>query len=280
MATAEDVRDLLAETSMPADLVDELLAGASATWLMGESADVLAADLALCHPALAEGEVRAAVSEAALSEAALHEAAASEGAKGSRARLTVVAPDRPGVLASIADALSAHLVTVSSVRGTAWSDPPLALLSLMVQAGPGPVPWDAIGEELRAALRGGRDRPMQFRPTAPVQVTASPQDAGRSLVTVDAPDQLELLWAAARWFEDGGGNIEAASIDSTGARFHGTFLVAGPPLDAADLAAALGGAPVQRPPGRAARVLARTGMAAGGLGAAVAWRHRRNSRRK
>ena len=60
MATASDVRDLLASTTLPMELIDDLLAGASATWLMGEPAEVLAADLALCHPPLGPEEVRAA----------------------------------------------------------------------------------------------------------------------------------------------------------------------------------------------------------------------------
>jgi hypothetical protein len=268
MATAADVRELLTETSLPAGLVDALLAGAPATWLMGEPADVLASDLALCHPPLAEGEVRAV---------------ASETEEEGKARLTVVAPDRPGLLATVADALAAHGLWVTSVRGTAWADPRLALLSLFVKADPvaaGEVPWDAVGDELRGALRGGRDRPMQFRPTPPVEVTASPQEAGRSLVTLDAPEQLELLWAAARWFEDRGANIEAASIDSAKEVFHGTFLVAGPALDPAGLAADLSGTRAQRRPGRVARRIARTGVAAGGLGAAIAWRGLRSSRRK
>jgi hypothetical protein len=267
MATAADVRDLLTETSLPAGLVDTLLAGASATWLMGEPADVLASDLALCHPPLAEGEVRAVVHETG---------------EEAKVRLAVAAPDRPGLLAGVAGAVAAHGLTVTSVRGTAWAEPRLALLSVFVQADPeaGEVPWDAVGEELRGALKGGRVRTMHFRPAPPVEVTASPQEAGRWVVTIDAPEQLELLWAAARWFEEGGANIEAASIDSARGRFHGTFLVAGPALNPAGLAASLSGMPAQPRPGRVARLVARAGVAAGGVGAAIAWRGLRSSRRK
>src|SRR5258708_39770452 len=64
MATAADVRDLLRGTSLPSGLIDLLVEGAAATWLMGESAEGLAADLALGHPPPAEGEVRAVVNEA------------------------------------------------------------------------------------------------------------------------------------------------------------------------------------------------------------------------
>src|SRR3954469_14387718 len=46
MATTNEVRELLTTTSLPADLVDDLLCDASAAWLLGESATTLAADLA------------------------------------------------------------------------------------------------------------------------------------------------------------------------------------------------------------------------------------------
>jgi hypothetical protein len=268
MATAADVRDLLRGTSLPSGLVDLLVEGAAATWLMGESAEVLAGDLALCHPSLAEGEVRAVVNEA--------------GGDG-RTRLTVVAADRPGLLAGVAAALAAHRLEVCSVRGTAWPAPAMALLNLSVRSDPagGPVPWDAVGEQLRGALRGGA-RPLRFQPTPPVQVTVSPQDAGRFLVAVDAPEQLELLWATARWFEESGVNIEAASIDATSGRFRATFLAAGPGIDAADLATALSGRAARSRPGRGggrgARRLAQTGVVAGGFGAVMAWRGRRAAR--
>ncbi len=264
MATAADVRDLLRETSLPEGLADALVEGAAATWLMGEPAEVLAADLALCHPPLAGNEVRAVV----------------KGASEGRARLTVVAGDRPGLLATVAGALATHGLAVCSVRGTAWTEPALALLSVFVYSDSSalPVPWDAVGTHLRSALEGADAPPLQFRPRPPVEVSVSPQEAGRFLVTVDAPAQLESLWATATWFEIAGANIEAAAIDAVGQRFRATFLAAGSALDAAALTKALSGRAAQPQPGRVARVIARTGVAAGGLGAAIAWRVRRSAR--
>src|SRR5258708_24102196 len=104
MATAADVRDLLRGTSLPSGLIDLLVEGAAATWLMGESAEVLAADLALCHPPLAEGEVRAVVNEA--------------GGEG-RTRPTVVAAHRLGPLALVAAAPAPPPLQARSFPGTA-----------------------------------------------------------------------------------------------------------------------------------------------------------------
>jgi UTP:GlnB (protein PII) uridylyltransferase len=193
-----------------------------------------------------------------------------------------VAGDRPGLLAAVAQALAAHSLSICAVRATAWAEPQLALLSVSVRAEEAAeaVPWDTVGEALRGAMQGTGSGTLQFRPVPPVHVTASPQEAGRSLVTVDAPEQLELLWAAARWFEEAGANIEAASIDSARGRFRGTFLVAGAALDATGLAGVLAGTPARPSPGRVARLVARLGVAVGGLGAAVVWRVVRAARRR
>src|ERR1700730_15063922 len=91
IATTAAVRALLAPTSLPDQLVDDLLAEASAIWLMGETAEVLAGDLVLCYPALAPEEVRAT--------------ALPTGSPNAW-RLTVAAHDRPGLLAGLAGALA------------------------------------------------------------------------------------------------------------------------------------------------------------------------------
>src|SRR5581483_193117 len=103
MATTAEVRDLLATTSLPGALVDELLEQASAAWLVGEPAEALAADLALCHPPLADAEVRAVVHPTA--------------APGTW-RVCIVAEDRPGLLARAAGVLAAGGLTVLSASGS------------------------------------------------------------------------------------------------------------------------------------------------------------------
>src|SRR5262249_30056178 len=57
------LRTLLDETTMPATVAAALLDGVSPLWVMSEPPELLAADLALCHPAVVPGEVRAAARE-------------------------------------------------------------------------------------------------------------------------------------------------------------------------------------------------------------------------
>jgi hypothetical protein len=71
-------------------------------------------------------------------------------------------------------------------------------------------------------------------------VEAQPQGLGRSVVTVQAPDGVGLLHAAAAWFEANGCNVEACRAGSAGSQARGVFIVVGP-VDTAALARALGG---------------------------------------
>src|SRR2546423_5071463 len=103
MATTAEIRELLATTSLPGDLVDDLLDQASAAWLLGDPAEALAADLALCHPPLADEEVRAVVRPTSVP---------------ATWRVTVVAADRPGLLAGTAGAMAAHGLPITSAAGT------------------------------------------------------------------------------------------------------------------------------------------------------------------
>src|SRR5439155_21187572 len=135
------VRDMPEPTSLPAELVDQLLEGAPATWLLGEPADVLATDLALCHPALAPQEIRATVSPTTLPAAW---------------RLTVVTHDRVGLLAATAGALAFHGLSLTSASAASWPDLGLALQCVTAVDPDGrerlPADWDDIGKSLRAAL--------------------------------------------------------------------------------------------------------------------------------
>src|SRR3954468_12777309 len=232
MATTAEVRDLLSTTSLPGDLVDGLLAEASPTWLLGESAPTLAADLVLCHPPLGPEEVRAVVQPTT--------------APGTW-RLCVVAHDRPGLLAGIAGAVAIHGLTITSVSAALWNDRGLALMAVTANHPDGfeleAAEWDAIGTQLRSAL--GRREPLavDFRPAPPVRIDATPQGQGRVLLTVEAPDRVGLLWAVASWLQNHGANIEALSTSETGdGLVRDSFLVVGE-IDTTALAARLGGGP-------------------------------------
>ncbi len=233
MATTSAVRTLLAPTTLPAELVDELLAEASSVWLMGEPAEMLACDLVLCHPPLAPQEVRAV---------------ANPTGDPSVWRLTVAAHDRPGLLAALGSALADEQLSIADASATVLPGPGIALQRVtavhargrvMDQAG-----WDAVGRRLQAVL--GRREPVSFSftPMAPVTVESQPQDSGRVLITVEAPDRVGLLGAVARWFESQGANVEAYHATSEAGRARDTFLVVGT-CDCAGLAAAIGGVPVE-----------------------------------
>ncbi len=230
MATTAEVRELLAGTSLPADLVDSLLDGASPLWLLGQSPDQVAGDLALCHPALRPGEVRAI-------------AHPLEG--GVSHKVSVVAPDRPGLMAGTAGALAAHGLTIVAAAASSWPEVGVAVQRVVTrpaEAGT-EVGWDAVGADLQAALAGSTKLSVRFTPCPPVAVSATAQGTDRAVVSVRAPDRVGLLWAIASWFEEHGCNIEVANIDVEGATAVDTFVVNGP-LDAAALATHLSGRPV------------------------------------
>jgi len=233
MATTAAVRALLVPTSLPDQLVDDLLAEASAIWLMGESAEVLASDLVLCHPPLAPEEVRAV---------------AMPTDNPSTWRLTVAGHDRPGLLAGLAGALADSQLSIVDATATVLPGAGVALQRVTAVHSRGRLmeraDWDAVGIRLQAVL--GRREPVRasFVPTPPVTVDSQPQDSGRVLVTIQAPDRVGLLWAVAAWFEGHGANVEAYHAASEGGVATDTFVVVGA-CDGAALAAAIGGVPVE-----------------------------------
>ena len=85
VASVEEVCGVLAFSRVPRELSDELLDDAPELWLRGESPDVIAGDVALCHPPLSSGEVRVWCAPALIAGAL---------------RVSVLAYDRPGLLAA------------------------------------------------------------------------------------------------------------------------------------------------------------------------------------
>jgi predicted amino acid-binding ACT domain protein len=259
MATTSQVRQLLAPTSLPAGLIDELLAQASAVWMMGEPAEVLAGDLVLCHPALALCEVRAV---------------AKPTGRPSAWRLTVATQDRPGLLAELAGALAEQRLSITDASATVLPARGIALQRVTATHADGKVlrqaDWDRVGVGLQAVL--GHQEPVkpEFTPTPPVIVDAQPQDSGRMLVTVEAPDRVGLLWAVASWFAQRGCNVETCRATSAGGLARDTFVVVGD-VDPTGLASALGGLPAHAStlPVDAVRVGVRLGMAAAATGVAL-----------
>jgi pimeloyl-ACP methyl ester carboxylesterase/predicted amino acid-binding ACT domain protein len=218
-ANMAELRELLQRTTIPGDVTSQLLAAASPLWMISERPSVLAADLALCHPPLADAEVRAVARP--MDDAAF--------------RLTVVAHDRPGLLADTAAALAAEGLTVQSASVATWTDADVALHSLTVMPTTRSEPdWDALGARLRSATSYGSTA-SRFRPTGRATVTVAAGGPGRSVVKVTAPDRVGLLEAISRWFADHGVSIFAAEITTLDGTATDRFVVEGE-LDPAALA--------------------------------------------
>jgi predicted amino acid-binding ACT domain protein len=270
MATTTQVRQLLGSTTLPPALVDELLAQASAVWMMGEPAEVLAGDLVLCHPRLAPAEVRAV---------------AKPTGQPSAWRLTVAAHDRPGLLADLAGSLAEQRLSITDASATVVATQGVALQRVTATHADGKTlqqaDWDLVGLGLQAVL--GRQERIEptFIPTPPVTVEAQPQDVGRVLVTVEAPDGVGLLWALASWFAAHGCNVEAYQATSAAGLARDTFVVVGE-VDPTGLASAIGGVPA-RPSSISRDALSlgiRFGVAAMAAGVAVGARLAHSLRRR
>jgi predicted amino acid-binding ACT domain protein len=261
VATAGEIRELLTHTSLPADVVDQLLNDVSAVWLLGEPAEVVAADLALCHPPLGPDEVRAVARPTDVAGVD---------------RLTVVAHDRPGLLVRLAGALTEQGISITGASASAWPALGVAIQRLSVT---GASEWEGVGQRLRDILGRGQPVSPSFTPAAPVEVDTQPQGLGLVLVTVRAPDRPGLLWAVASWFQAVGADVQAYVAGAEGDTAVDSFLVRGR-VDAKGLAAALGGVPAHPLdlPSAAARMATRAAVAAAGLAAGLAVRALRAGR--
>lgn len=232
VASPAALRRILEGTSLPVELVDEILGDVGTPWLMIAPDEVVAGEAVLCHPPLAPGEVRAV---------------AKPTDQPGTFRLTVVAEDRAGLLAGTAGALASEGLSIVDAAVTVLPQSRLALQRVAVLApSPGPFDdceWDRVGQRLRAVLGEHRSVPVAWVPEPPVVVETQPQQLGRVLVTVRAPDRIGLLHAAAAWFADHGCNVEACHASSHAGQATDVFVIAGH-VDPPALAAALGGAPV------------------------------------
>src|SRR5688572_21754405 len=134
----EAVRRLLAATSIPEAVVDGWLDRAPDVWLTSAPPAVLAGDLSLCHPELGPTETRAVARPL---ESGNH-------------RLTVVARDRPGLLAATAGTLASAGFSITTASAATWDE--LALHAFTVV---GEADWDELGSGLRAVAAGASPRP-------------------------------------------------------------------------------------------------------------------------
>jgi len=143
-------------------------------------------------------------------------------------RLTVVARDRPGLLADTAAILASVGASVVFASAMTWPGDQTALHSLTVRcdAGLDQQQWALIGDRLRAAATGGPTQ-TAFVPSGRADVQVTGEGDGRSVVRVTAPDRIGLLSAVCRWFADHDVSVEAASISTVDGVAKDVFLVDG-----------------------------------------------------
>jgi len=218
VATVDEVRGVLAFSRVPRELSDELLDDAPELWLRGESPDVIAGDVALCHPPLATKELRVWCAPALIAGAL---------------RVSVLAYDRPGLLAATTGALAHAGLSVIQAAAMTWPSRHWALQRALVADAKArstrPVERDLLCAQLRAAVRDGPMGDARFAPTGPVQVEATPAPGGRHVLRVLAPDRPGLLWAISAWLERSNCNVLVARATPAGLQADDSFLVDGQP---------------------------------------------------
>jgi [protein-PII] uridylyltransferase len=159
--------------------------------------------------------------------------------------VSVLAHDRPGLLAATTGALARGGLSVIQASAMTWPARNWALQRALV-ADPKarstrPVERDLLCAQLRAAVRDGPMADIEFTPGGSVQVQVTPAHNGRRLVGVLAPDRPGLLWAISAWLERNNCNVLVARATPAGSLANDAFLVDGEP-DADDLLAYLSGA--------------------------------------
>lgn len=206
----------LQSTTVPAATVERLLADVSPMWVLSAAPPTLASDITLCYPPLEPNEVRAV---ARPTGPATH-------------RLTVVAHDRDGLLATTASILANENIKIESASVMTWPKQNLALHSLRVQADHSLTAqrWAAIGERLQHmgdTMGNDIDVSAPFTPTGRARVTHTGAGYGTSVVRVNAPDQPGLLSAVCAWFSANGVSVEAARVATIDGQAEDVFLIRG-----------------------------------------------------
>jgi glycine cleavage system regulatory protein len=218
---AAQISESLAATNFPVRRSRALLRGAPPLWLMSAPPSLLAGDLALCHPRLGPGEVRAV---------------ARPIDESSGVRLTVAAPDRRGLLGDTTGVLARHGLCITDASAATWSQPRLALHALTIEnAGDlDPGGWERLGDDLRTIGTAGAPTRPELVPIGQAIVTVDGSQPEQTLVRVLARDQIGLLSAICQWFADHELSVESLHASSDGDTARDVFIVNGS-VDARDL---------------------------------------------
>jgi [protein-PII] uridylyltransferase len=153
--------------------------------------------------------------------------------------VTVVARDRPGLLAAVTGVLALHGLDVRSADAAGENGFAVEIFAVEPARGRWP-DFERVGDEIDAVLRGslaleerlaeqdrlyGRKRPVSARPTA-VSVTADNAASDRATVLeVRAPDRVGLLHAVTSGLFAEGLDVTAARVSTLGQEVVDAFYV-------------------------------------------------------
>lgn len=213
----DDVRRRLIDAGVQEARADEVVAGAPTGW-WAAGVDDLASDALLIAPGLRPGQVRVRIGSPPPGDDVWE--------------LSVVAPDRRGLLARTAAVCAARGMSIRTARVASW--PGLALQRMQLR--PDVVPpsgepdWTALGQDLRDALAGAEDSmgDIALDGSAEFQVEGI-EDLGDGThrVAVSGVDSVGLLAAITRTLWAAGADIRSAELRDDGGTVRDTFVVAG-----------------------------------------------------
>jgi UTP:GlnB (protein PII) uridylyltransferase len=220
------VRAAAIAAGVDANAVNRLLETSPPEWLAGDLDD-LVGDLQLVAPPLEHGQLR------------LRVRAPSQSVQW---ELTVVAHDRPGLLAATAVVCATHGIAIRSARAASW--PGLALQRMMIV--PSEIPnsgepdWTPLGQALRAAFDAepplGPATASASVPGAAAEFTmdeVTVLEDGALRLTVSGHDRVGLLSAITTRLARAGADIRFADLRDTGGLVRDVFVVTG--LQATDI---------------------------------------------
>jgi [protein-PII] uridylyltransferase len=150
--------------------------------------------------------------------------------------VTVVAPDRPGLLWRAAGVLASHRLAVRGANATAVGDTAVTVFSVVPEYGD-PPDEALVAADLRRMLEGRLDvedrlerrarnaRPLGAAAPPPKVVLVDGASQTATVVEVRAHDEPGLLWRIGRALGDCGLDVRAARVETLGAEAVDVFYV-------------------------------------------------------
>jgi hypothetical protein len=229
----EQVLERVADADVDAAVARSIVDLAPSGW-WDAPVDVLTTDALLIAPGLRPGQLRVRIG-------------APTGAEHTAWELTVVAPDRRGLLARTASVCARHGMSIRSARVVSWpanavgdaESVDLALQRLMIE--PSDIPstgepdWTPLGLDLRAALNAPDDELGDLAPDSIGAFEVESVDDlgdGTQRVRVTGADRIGLLSAITRSLWAAGADIRSAELNDVNGVVHDVFIVTGLRTDA------------------------------------------------